>query len=524
MNGQNALRAHFRSPLGFAVLLTASAASVMHAQSSRDGFSTPSVSSDTNRPALQPQPLFFPPNPPPLGRAVGRAPVPVDPRLPAAPPELAAYVNEFFYPALGARLFTQSLKEPLRRQLESYRAAKLALQHELRNELARLRQADPAQRLEALTALARAQAPRLAQLEKDTEQLRRDLILSDYTWNAQREWRLGDRDRRGFSPIEVAEVMRGYAFYHNSLLPAQRRLLREISIELLLSAEDQAKATVAQPHVFFPPEPARVLFPESISAQAAAKLASYQTQKSALKKELYDAVHRHDGYTLDFLRGNTLAALAEKQAARLAALETLAEEIRRLLPPTTELLRPTLRSALPVALSDRIRAMITAYAQAQRSAAARIDAIVAQAKALPFHSSYRFDADGLKFVVVPTREARVPAALKKIEAVRAEISTVADDYGRTLAELINEREAIRAEIGATIGSTNADAIDAALYATMRVLHQQQAATDYEEYRVAVFEPGLSPEQRRVLFDGVIEQLALPLPRAELQPTRRAATW
>jgi hypothetical protein len=34
---------------------------------------------------------------------------------------------------------------------------------------------------------------------------------------------------------------------------------------------------------------------------------------------------------------------------------------------------------------------------------------------------------------------------------------------------------------------------------------------YYEYRIAVFEPGLSPEQRRLLFDGAVEKLALPLP-------------
>ncbi|MEI6464070.1 MAG: hypothetical protein WCQ89_05070 [Verrucomicrobiota bacterium] len=34
----------------------------------------------------------------------------------------------------------------------------------------------------------------------------------------------------------------------------------------------------------------------------------------------------------------------------------------------------------------------------------------------------------------------------------------------------------------------------------------------------------APVQRRLRLDGVIAQLNLLLPRGELQPTRRAATW
>lgn len=504
-------------------LAALAAAALCSAQRGAGDYSTPNFPDGPSVPLVR-APLFFPPYPPPLGRAISRGPSPGDPRLPSAPPELASYVNEIFYPALGSRLINNSLKEPLRCQLDAYRALKLELQNQLRTELARVHEAGDGARAHALQTLARIQAPRLVQLEKDAEQLRRDLQMGDHTFNSLREWRLGDHERRGFSPIEIAQVMRSYAYYHHGLLPAQRRLLREISIELLLSAEDAAKATAAQPHVFFPPEPARVLFPDHLSPEAAAKLAAYQTKKSQLKKELYDTIYKHDGAAFNFLR-RTLSTLAEKQARPLAELEQLAEEVRRLLPPSREIAPPPERSRLPVALQERIGKLMTSYATAQKDAATRIDAIVSRAKSLPFQSNYRFDPDGLKFVVVPTRFARGdPAALRQIEAIRAEIGAIAEDYGRQLADLINERHAILAAAGEALGTDKSDAIESAVLGAMRAVHQRQNEASYDEYRIAVFEPGLSPEQRRLLFDGLIERLELPLPRAEPQPTRRTNSW
>lgn len=471
-------------------------------------------------------PVFFPPNPPPLGRGIARGSPPG--RLPA-PPELASYVCDFFYPALGTRLATKAMNDKLRAELEQYRRTKTALQTELRQELDRWRTAEPAARLEGLSAFARRQTPKIAELEKAAEQLRRNLITSDNNWSAVRQWHLSDKERRGFSPIEIAQVMRAYAYYENNLLPAQRRLLREIAIELMFAAETTAAATAAQPYMFFPPEPARVLFPDEMSNEVATKVAAYQTKKSELKKELYAAVQAADGASFTFLRGSPFKALAEKQAGRLAELDALAEEIRRGLadtpPPRVE------RSPLPVSLDSRVGTMIASYIGAQKEAAAKVDAILAAAKDLPLQATYRFEGDALKFVVVPTRGARVrggnpgggnPQA--QVEAVRSQVSAVADDYGRRMADMMNERESIRAAIGEALNLTKPEDIDRVLFAGMKVAAQKESDTTFADYRIAVFQPGLSPEQRRLLFDHVVEKLDLPLPRGELQPTYRADTW
>jgi hypothetical protein len=288
---------------------------------------------------------------------------------------------------------TKSLSQKQRTQLDAYRAAKIALQNELRAELEKQRPAEPAARLEALVALSRRQTPKIIELEKTAEQLRRDLVSGDNNWSALRQWHLSDKQRRGYSPIEIAQVMRAYAFYETNLLPSQRRLLREISIELVFAAENTAAATAAQPYMFFPPEPARVLLPDDLPAEVAMKVASYQTKKSTLKKELYDTVYSADGATFGFLRASPSKVLAAKQASRLAELETLAEEIRRGLsampPPRTE------RSPLPPELDNRLNEMIAAYHRAQLETSAKIDAIIVRSKDLPLQANYRFEGETL---------------------------------------------------------------------------------------------------------------------------------
>jgi hypothetical protein len=475
--------------------------------------------------------IFFPPNPPPLGRAVSAAAAQSG-RL-TAPQELAAHVNEIFYPPLGTRLATKTLNDKLRAQLEQYRAAKTALQAELHKELERLRDAEPAARAGELAAFARRQTPKIAELEKSAEQLRRDLITRDTTWSAVREWRLGDSAKRGFSPLEIAQVMRSYAFYQNGLLPAQRRLLREISLELAMAADSTDKATAAQPYLFFPPEPARVLLPDDAPAEVAAKMAAYQTKKSLLKKELYDTVYSHDGEKFAFL-GSTLKRLADKQAPRIAELEKLAEEIRVGLAEVPEPARVSERSPLPPTLQARAASLVVHLDSAQKEAAAKIRGILAEARDVPMQSSYRFEADGLKYVIIASAGGRggrggrgtppSPEDRARVEAVRAQFAAVADAYGRTLADAVNERDALAVEIGRSLGTSKPEAVNTALMTAIRVATARENENAYRHYRVAVFQPGLSPEQRRLLFDGVVENLQLPLPRGELQPVQRASTW
>ncbi len=478
-------------------------------------------------------PIFFPPNPPPLGRAIARSPSAPGGRY-SPPAELGAYLSDPFYPQLSTRLYTKSLSAKLRAQLDRYHENKVALQSELRGQIDLLRHADPAARQTALIELAQRQASKLVELEKSAEELRRDLVNSEVNWSALRQWNLGQNERRGFSPAEIAQVMRGYAFYQPGLLPAQRRLLREIALELLAAADSTASAASAQPYLFFPPEPARVLLPDDMPAAVAAAVAAYQTKKSQLKKELYDAVHAHDGKALGWMRPNSLKTLADKQAPALAELENIAEEIRRGLAQVAEPTAIGERSPLRASLQLRVEKLMADYATLQKETSAQVEAILADAQGLPLQASYRFEGDGLRFLIAPARGGRggagnssagiSPVIVDQIAAVRARVSTVADDYGRHVANLINTKDEIRSEIGRGLNVTRGPAIDQARAGATRVATAKETEGLYGDYRIAVFQPGLSPEQRRLLFDSVVERLELPLPRAELQPTFRAASW
>jgi hypothetical protein len=474
--------------------------------------------------------IFYPPIPPPLDRPVVRISPTLQPRS-TPPPELTAYVNEPFYPPLSVRLARRDLDDPLRARLVAYVAARAGLREELHAELARTNGTEPDARQQALEALARRQSRRLAELEQTADALREGLITGEYDWGAFREWHLGDKNIRGDSPLEIAQVMRGYAFYQKGLSPAQRRLLREIALELSMAAENTAAATAAQPFLFFPPEPARLLLPDDLPAALAAKVAAYQTKRSILKKELYDAVYAEDGRssTFAFIRSGRFKALGERQATGFDALETLAEDIRHDLVQLPPMVRPGERSPLPPVLTARVSALVQNRLDLQNETTAKIEAIRRRGRRpeISVGVTYQFDATGLKFAVFPARQFRGGATsgtAKQVETIESEMSAIGADYGRRFAALINETDDIRRAIGENSGNSTPAAADSILGAAVRFALLQSSEDANREYRTAVFEPGLSPEQRRLLMGSAIERLELPLGRGELQPSVRAANW
>ncbi len=485
---------------------------------SRDTIPTPSPMPRAPRAMI-----CFPPFPPALDQPINRLPA-----TPAgqgtAPAALAPYVSELFYPQLSTHFAARSLSEKQQQQLGAYRAAKLALAQELHDLLASVRDTEPAARRQACEALARRQAPRFEQLEKSAELLRVDLIAADRNWSEYREWKLSDRDRRGYSPVEIAQVMRAFAYYQKGLLPAQRRLLREIALELAQAVDRADKATAAGNAVFFSPETARVTIPDMLP-EIAAKFATFLTRKSALKKELYDAVHKFDGEMELF--NSTLRALPEKQAARFAQLEVIAEEIRVGLGPVTPPGDPLAKLAIPNSVVERINGVIRDRQQLQQAATAKVEAIVGRTRAarIPVSVNYAFEKDRLRTTVYPALRGTPPANLAaQMESLRTELGAVSDQFGRGLADLVNRNDEIRREVAELLGITAPQALDLALANAMRAAAQRESEGAYRDYRIAVFEPGLSLEQRRLLFDGSIEQLGLPLPRGEMQPSRRANSW
>ena len=307
-------------------------------------------------PIPTPRPVFFPPDPPPLDLVVPRTVASYATRHEASD-LLAADVGEPFYSVLAARLDRNELSRGKRDSLERYHEEKNLLQHNLHAELTYILAQDPAVRGGLLAALAQKQDAQILALENRAEEIRSALFSRGYAWDAAHKPRLTDTEPGAYAPDDVAHVMLGAAFFQHGLSAEQRTLLREIAIEVMSGADSAAAAIAAQPYVFFSPGPSRLRLPADLAAAVGAKLAVYQSKKSALRKELYDAVYREDATWLGVMRTLRFNSLAEKQAPEFVALEALAEEIRRDLPPlpSPQPARPTV--PLSPALVERIDAL-----------------------------------------------------------------------------------------------------------------------------------------------------------------------
>ena len=526
-----------RWPQGIAVLLAALA--IVHPDLAQDtkppplgpsetGATAPGQSISPMGPVSVPRAfIFFPPVPTPLDEPVSRA---VEPRFGTPPPpvELSNYVGEAFYAPLSTLLLKGELRAKKLQRLLAYRVARDDLRTELRQELSRTPTTDPEARRRALESLAHQQAARLAALEETAESLRDDLVDGYYSWFGQREWQLGQRGRSD-SPRDVEAVLRAYAYFHGDLPPEVRGLLREISMEFAMAKEDAVGASAAQPFLFFSPETARVRLPDDLPAAVADRVAEFETKKSALKADLYEAVRKQERANL--FQGDVLKRFGTTEAARLTEQEKLAEHIRRDLATLPRPAKPSSSSPLPPELTERVAALGRSLHELQARVVRQIAEIERQLPSLPNENmpdtplavlSYSFDATGLVFEVHPARvrgkNGSVLAGVPElVERTRRTLAAVAGAYGRSFAEIVHGMNALRGDVVRTLVRPGDPTAEAALNETARYVEVQESAEGYRDYRTAVFEPGLSPAQRRLLFGQAIEGLRLPLPAGELQP-------
>ena len=475
-------------------------------------------------------PVFFPPTPPPLG-------APTPPQQPAevrlvAPQELAGFIDEPFYAPLSTRLVRRNLTDRLRQRLDSYRATKTMRQTELRAKLDALKDADPATRRRELEAFAPLQTPRIVELEKAADQLRGDLLQGGLIrlfgnsgdWNQNRKWRLGQSPLAGpraeTLPAEF-QVDRAAVFYQEGLAPAQRRLLREVAMEVQVDAF-KPKSAPASPEdnslLYFSPETARVRFPDELSTAIAAKVEAYTKEKTELKAELRDAIYQQDK-TTSAQRVRVLKQLAESQAPRVTALEILAEDIRQELSLQPKQPGPPSPALLPPELAARI----TAYHK-ERSVLWKLlqDKIKELGKGLPPVDARfpKFRADiGSDPYAKDLNPPLTGEEGKKL--MRDALATFNQATGDRFAALGKEMKAIRDELARFVSanpeSAGGKSADTLFKEFEGSVLKQETWQQYGEYQTAVFQPGLSPEQRRLLFDAAIEKLALPLPGGEYMP-------
>lgn len=416
---------------------------------------------------------------------------------------MAAFVNEPFYPVLSIRLAAEDLPQRLQLELDAYRAAKIELQNELRSTIVRLKGADPGARQHELAELARMQTPRIAALETTAGHLRSDLqrgglyglFAGRGDWNEYRNWRLESKSagpsRADTLQMEF-EVMRAAVYYQDGLSSAQRRLVREIAMEL--QAEVRQSEMGAQPApdaslVFFLPETARIRLSANLPAGLATKLAAFLAAKKELKAELRATLYSYDEKS-DRERTQVLARLAEKQAPRIAALEELAEDIRRGLADVADMPGPPAPPMLPPELEARI----STYRGHKLELLKALHAVLAS----------------------PDPAGRLSG---RRDQVREQVAAFNRENTVRFAELNKEKGGLRealAQYMRTLGAArDQKSIDGLLEEFENARQQQEIWDRYRDYQAAVLMPGLSAEQRRLLYDAAIEELALPLPGGEV---------
>ncbi len=464
------------------------------------------------------KPVYFPPITPALGDLSVAASVPTGGPF-AAPEEMALYLDEPFYAMLATRLATRDFSLPIRHRLDHYRIARDNLLVELRAELERTHDFPRADRLAALQELAAKQTPLIAALEREGETLRDEISRWSNDWSAHRMWSLTEG---GYSDYEKAEVMRATAYYQDGLSPAQRRLLREIAQEIFAQPRDAANVPLPDSALYFLPETSRVKLDPEPSGALAEKVFAFKQLKTALKQELIDLVITKDNVPLNIFRTPAYERLAQNQAPRFTKLEKLAEEIRVGHQAARPPIKHTVTSPLPPILTGRIAAVLDQRRALQRDTMPLIDAVVAQYPNLPAVFTMEYQGLDLRLRVIPDQESRDPRSVggRQIDRFREQLAVIIDAYEAKRDQLTAEVKSLQTDVATFLGTDDPRQLAAALGAVTRFALYKATEDAYEEYRVATLEPGLSSEQRRLLFGGALVHLDNALPNGKKQPFAR----
>jgi hypothetical protein len=430
-------------------------------------------------------------------------------------------VGEFFYPALGTRLFQGDgkLSNGFQKQLAEYQAQRAAALTELQNKIVDVQMMAAADEERELRAFAGQQMRQLVALEDAAEALRKALIVGNlWLGNVDairvRQWHLGDPLPPRVPAAAEFYVLREALYFQAGLSPEQRDLLYEIVTEKRANAtplpRPPADAQPLPPVFYFSPGGARFHLPENLPGELATKIRDYERAKFEEKKILIDALTALDAASAA-KRESELQALADSQAPRLARIEEFAEEVRRGLAQLPSAPAPRLPPKLP----DSIAQMLAHYRADLQALVAEQERYVKTAVLQAMRERFKTWTTGRR----PDPQLTNPVFV----AERARAEFVQQNAAR-FAALRAEREQILKE-GDDFARLNTDPATgqpmniASLFAYMKKadLYFEQVGRDeaiYGDYNLAMLQPGFSPPQRRLLFHAAIARLAQPLPMGQ----------
>ncbi len=462
-----------------------------------DGGARPPGALSTTPHAATPSPafgalaLFLPPVAPALGAAILRSASPsASSSFDSAPPELRPYLRDPFYVALSAQLKRREIGTDLAYTLETYLTTKAALQTELRARLDLVRELSPPARTAELRRFAAEQTPRIVELERSAEALRVSIAHRSAAHRELVRWRVDsmaptgssanppDYDVREFA-VQTALMVATFA---DGLNADQRRWLQEVA--------DEIRSPIRTPSTWdFSPEGSRI-------SLAASDHASPQLQQSlrdyTLLHDQLLANVRHTLASQDRFEAALWQAAAPAQARLAAELEGKAEAIRELLVLVKDPALLPQAPTVPAALEPQLAHYRAAKTALQQQVLQRVEAAKQGGPA--------------ELATIRMRQA--------VADFTAEHQLDYADLDRSRQQLLDQLSALAA---ATPGSRPSSP-DALASTFNQSLADLKSFWEYRDYQNAVVQPGLSPEQRRLLFESALIKLDLPLPGA-LRPVQ-----
>lgn len=436
--------------------------------------------------------VFLPPLAPALSAAKSDLPA-----LPY-PVALADYAGEPFFMAHGSLQFRRLLKSPQVQPIEKYRIARDLLVGDLRSGLAAAAKLPPEQSRQVLAELTAKQEPELHTLEAEAESIRAKLSAMDAGHALFKlrdilkpEQSAGLRDY--FSAIHAAQFQDGLSL-------DQRQLLHEIALGSLLGAP-----TETGPPVFFLPFTARVHQPDDPPAALASLLLEFQGLRDALKTELRQHVVNQSTTPAAGNLTKQHAAVAAQQAPRFDELHRLAERIRN---ASVGLACPDQPSPsdFPPELVRQVGSVATRKNALQALTQRRFRELSLEFAPERLKLAFRGNLPAID-VLPPAKPDDKPKANRDKRIAR--LQKCNEELQREYRALSGEMETARVEVQryrVNLGGDNAPDIGKLSAQLAQTYAREENWRRFGDYYIAVLQPGLSPVQRRLLFNAALRDL------------------
>jgi hypothetical protein len=427
------------------------------------------------------QTLYVPPVPPVLGEELHNGGPSTDRS------SVASFEREIFFGGYAIIAGQGELSAKDTERVAAYHAARQQLLQEIQAKFEGLAGASLDARRVELAGLAAQQNDRLQALAVDAEAIRTNLDWAISIF----KFRIAPRFVAFRFDRTAAEFSRFFtaAYFYGGLSAEQRFLLMEAAYEPPPGPDGKTVAWTAGDTIFFLPAMARIRLPASLPPALEEKLRAFTAEKDNLKSELRSAVLRDDFFFIS-TRTKRLTELAEQQAPRFAALEVLAEEIRVGL-AGLGLPEQPVNPSLPADLTRRVGDFYTRKVEVQRE-------LLTQLRQL------RSKHPASKFEIVRQGDGLAIARTGLDPEPMAGLKEFNDKLAVRYAAFAGESEALRRDIQHYLErnpQTTARTVDQVAMEFGKAYAARENWDRYRYYSRAVLEPGLSPAQRRLLFNA-----------------------